>query len=386
MKPRTLRALCSGGLEFAPAQTLGGVRLVAMIRKEPSSDLRLGLRSLGQGPSIVDLGGRPGAAHDLYMSYIPHGMIVSWSDRGEAAVMPETRLDKRGRARPDRFTVGIEHRMVKRGKGNHLRMLPGHVAFEGFLALHFGGPDVKHEEYSLEALGRGLGYRPECAFDGQAVLGLEDALRVFEMHEGQCGVMVYVADALASVTVVGHPDDYAALHRAIVTDSFGELIWRWGCQYRRVQELGSSAPMESAESLDDLRAHVRSMREERAALYGHMAGGLFDRPIEGEDVYSLGPFTLERFMTDLDLAAENHIGECIRREDGTLEYLKTYRLTAAQTQRAHLLRTLYRAGWDLDRAAGALATDKKSLIARMGKAGFGRLFQPHVLEQALRDI
>jgi hypothetical protein len=51
-------------------------------------------------------------------------------------------------------------------------------------------------------------------------------LRVFEIHEGQCGVLVFVADHLASAFVVPHPEDYRLLHRTLIEDFYGELIFQ----------------------------------------------------------------------------------------------------------------------------------------------------------------
>ena len=44
--------------------------------------------------------------------------------------------------------------------------------------------------------------------------------------------------------------------------------------------------------------------------------------------------------TGLRLHEENHIGELIRRDDGSIEYLKTFRLSDVQARRAHLLQQL----------------------------------------------
>ena len=48
------------------------------------------------------------------------------------------------------------------------------------------------------------------------------------------------------------------------------------------------------------------------------------------------------------------MGEAIVRDNGRLEYLKTYRLSAAQTRRAYLLQLLAEADWHLDTAAEGL--------------------------------
>jgi hypothetical protein len=81
---------------------------------------------------------------------------------------------------------------------------------------------------------------------------------------------------------------------------------------------------------------------------------------------------------------ENHVGEAIVGEDGTLEYLKTYRLSAAQTRRAYLLQQLASAGWKLDAAAESLHATQDELILRLRNAGFGYLLKEHVLEAAVR--
>lgn len=72
------------------------------------------------------------------------------------------------------------------------------------------------------------------------------------------------------------------------------------------------------------------------------------------------------------------------RGDGTLEYLKTYRLSAAQTRRAYLIKQLAHAEWNLERAAGNLKTTRDDLVARLSNAGFGYLLKESVLEAALR--
>lgn len=116
-----------------------------------------------------------------------------------------------------------------------------------------------------------------------------------------------------------------------------------------------------------------------------MGGGLLRTGVTATPVYEAGPFTLERFITSLEPLEEKHIGEMIlREEDGTIEYLKTYRLSAAQTRRAYL-KQLAAAAWNLDDAALNLRTTKPELIARIHNAGFDHLFNPAVLEQALRQ-
>ena len=112
----------------------------------------------------------------------------------------------------------FHRRMARRADKNRLRFLPLHLALEGYLALHFGGPDDRVGGVVTHARST-TGSRPASRrrTPGATVSGLEDALRVFEIHPGQCGVLVYVADALAAAFVVPHPDDYRALHSTLCT-------------------------------------------------------------------------------------------------------------------------------------------------------------------------
>jgi hypothetical protein len=126
------------------------------------------------------------------------------------------------------------------------------------------------------------------------------------------------------------------------------------------------------------------MRRDWAEFQGFIAGGIFGPEVTTSPVYDAGPFHLRRFVTSLVPSEENHIGELIQREDGTIEYLKTYRLSAAQTRRAYLLKQLSHADWNLERAAAHLKTSKDDLMVRLRNAGFGYLLKEHVLRAALR--
>ncbi len=64
------------------------------------------------------------------------------------------------------------------------------------------------------------------------------------------------------------------------------------------------------------------------------------------------------------------------------EYLKTFRLSAAQPCRAYLLSHLAENGWNLEAAARALKQSKRELVIRLDKAGFGYTLKDEVLQQA----
>jgi len=366
-----LTPIAHTGLRAGAPQILGAVRLVPLLREHAPGDLRIASRSFGDSYGVVRLDGRPGGAGRAYASYVPHGLVVSHTNDGSVAAALGTSLGP-GPAR----SVRLHHRMVKRedaGGGGRFRMLPLHLAMEGYLALHVSGPDILWRGYSEAAASRGLLPRVERSVRGACIEGLAEALRVFEIAERQVGVMVFVAGALASVFVVSHPDDYRALHRSLLEDFFGEILRTYA--YFHANVALSSAPFRvdgaaSLEALEEAVARYRGELEEEAAL---LAAGLFERPVVTERVRALAPFVLERFLPVFDPAAECHIGERIVRADGALEYMKTFRLSQAQIRRGHLLSKLAEAEWCLDRAAERLVCSRKELEVRLVNAGFGHL-------------
>lgn len=375
------------GIEAAPSQVWGAIRIVPLLRRSARGDLRLARRVYRQDFTMVSIGGGPLEDPSLlYMGYIPNGLVVSWSNDGSAVAARGTHLCREdGRllsAGP--FTVRYAERMAKREQGNQLRFLPLELAMEGFMTLHFGGPDVAWSEYSRRVRSHGLSPRVEMVVPGRWIDGLEEALRVFEIHEEQVGVLLFVADVLAQAFVTPHPDDYRALHQALLQDFYGELLQVYGALHQETPEWETRVEAEKVRSLGDLRAELARVRADWDEFHRLMAGGLLLSAISSERVYRAGPFQLERFMTDLKPSGETYIGELIAREDGTIEYLKTYRLSAAQTRRAYLLSQLAKHNWNPDATAAALHTTRDDLILRVEKAGFGYLFHEHVVKTAAK--
>ena len=359
------------GLTPAPAQQWGAVRMIPLLRAHAPGDLRLTRRKVDA--RVVDLG--DGAA---YCGFMPHAYVIGWTDDGEPLAATGGQLHAPGHARPPR-TTPLLHRMAKREDHHALRFVPLHLAMEGFLALHFRGPDVAWREYSREALARGLSPRLERSVAGLWIAGLAEALRVFEVHDDQVGVLVFVADALASAFVVPHPDDYRALHRSLLGDFYGELLYQYGLLYRDVQRLDLEIDDDAVHGLADLREAVAAGRRRWHEHSAVLAAGLLAAEATWTDVYRAGPFHLRRFLGPLDPEHESHIGEAIHRADGTLEYLKTYRLSAAQVRRAYLLTRLAKHDWHLGRTAEALGDTVAGLCRRLVNAGFAYLLKPHVL-------
>ncbi|GAA3452897.1 ARPP-2 domain-containing protein [Dactylosporangium matsuzakiense] len=362
------------GLRAGPAQTWGAVRLVPLLRDEPITDLRLHARLHGDELSIVELGPR-----ESYIAYVPHAFVAGWTGDGTPAAAFGTQLvAPADKALPRVAGLRFHRRLARREDRNRLRFLPLHLAVEGFLDLQFGGPPIAWQEWTRAAVAHGLSPRVEEAYRGAAVQGLDDALRVFEVHPGQCGVVVYVADALASVFAVPHPDDYRALHATLLQDYYGELLYHYTQLYPAVP--GFDGPVHDARvhTVDDLRAELARVRSEWERFHNDVMFTV--RALESRPVYRMGRFTLSRFLPPFDPAADNHIGETITADDGTVAYLKTFRLSAAQARRGFLLSRLAACDWSLDATAEALGTDRRGLVLRLDRAGFGYLLRPDILD------
>ncbi|KST65048.1 ARPP-2 domain-containing protein [Mastigocoleus testarum] len=365
------------GLEIAPSQVWGSIRIVPLLRHQVRGDLRLFRRSYDDDLTIVSVEKNAG-----YISYIPHALIINWTDDGSPVAALEAQIIKDGKHYDlGCAKVGLLHRMRKREAKNQLRFLPLHLAMEGFLSMFFSGPDIAWEEYSKYAISHGLGFRYETAVSGKYISGLEEALRVFEIHDQQVGVLVFVAEALASAFVVPTPEDYRLLHTSLLEDFYGDLLYQYGLLYKTTFPMELSVNDSDINDLKTLRLAIQKMRSEWSSFQGFMAGGLLQRPLQSKISYTAGPFTLQKFITDLELKAENHIGEAIIRDNGELEYLKSYRLMAAQTRRIYLLSKLAKYDWNIDATAAALNNSREELVLNLERVGFGYLLNQQVREK-----
>jgi hypothetical protein len=363
-------------LTAGPAQVWGAVRLVPLLRDEPITDLRLHAR-LHQDEFLSVVSTDP---HRAYVSYVPHAFVASWGADGEPAAAYGTQLcDPEAGRTPRGIPLTFRRRLARREDRRRLRFLPQHLAVEGFLALEFAGPPIAWQEWTHRAVMNGLSVRTEEVYAGGLIEGLDDALRIFEIHPDQCGMALYVADALAAAFVVPHPDDYSAMHGTLLNDFYGELIHQYALMYPAVPDFTARLDDARITDLASLRREIARSRAEWASFHSLMAGGLAHvgtvRP-----VYTMGRFTLSRSLPSFDPTVENHLGETITDDEGRLAYLKTFRLSGAQVRRGHLLSTLAAHDWHLDATAAALSTDRPSLVARLDRAGFGHLLRPEVID------
>lgn len=380
-----LDSISLGDITIGSPQVLGGVRLVPLLRDDIREDLRLTRRDYGEDVAAVNL-----PREMSYYSFVPHALVADWTGDGTpvAAFGAQTSAHKQPKTTDGKVydfgfaTARILSKIRAKEAKQRLRFLPLNMAMEGFLSLHFGGPSIAWEEYSRSMFQNGLGSRSENVIPGRWVSGLEDALRVFEIHPNQVGVLVFVGDALASIFVVPHPDDYRDLHGTLITDMFGELIYIYGLSSQENVYHPQAIDSNKVESIEDLRSELSRVREDWSELHRIMTTKLIDCTIHAERVYKMGPFEMQRFITELDPKSENHIGECIVRADGRLEYMKSFRLSGAQTRRAYLLSQLAKSDWNLEACARQLSCSMNQLIFRLEKSGFGYFVHQYVLDAA----
>ena len=362
------------GLRPAPAQVSGAFRLIPLLRVSPCDDVRLARSALPAGVKLVNL-----PDDSRYVAFVPHGLRLSWGAALGTQVRSQDTLEVPWRS------VTVLDKLRKKEGQDALHFLPLHLALEGLLALHFAPPRIKWAELSPDFHRWGLGARQETGVPGAALPGYDDALRTFELHRDQVGTLVFVADELAAAFVVLSAEDYHRLHRTLLDDLYGELVLRYAVLFPRTPLVQATPHFAGARSLGDLRAGLEQMRREWADYtQGTLLGDWAERPLRAEPVYRPGKMTLERFVTDLDPAQANHIGERLVRDDGELLYLKTFRLSAAQTRRAHLLSQLSAHNWNLQQAAVALNTSVPELVGRIEAQGFGALLAQSVRERAAK--
>lgn len=384
-KASLCQAIALKGLEIAPSQVWGAVRLVPLLRRQVRQDLRLAKRSYDEDVTVVSLEGTQLGAGLSYISYVPHGLVLSWSEDGSpVAAMGGQLMTEGKRLGLGPVSVRLMHRMAKREADNQLRFLPLHLSMEGFLSLFFNGPTIAWSEYSRQVLSQGLSPRMEWSISGRAIAGLEDALRVFEIHENQVGMLLFVSEALASAFVVPTPADYRLLHTSLLQDFYGETLYHYGL-HGMTTRIETTVDAAAISDLAGLKAAIAQMRMEWAEFQGFMAGDLLGRSLRSQRIYTAGPFTLQRFITDLSLGSENHMGEAILREDGELEYLKTYRLSESQNRRVYLLSQLAASDWNIERTAVKLHHTPEELFYRLEKAGLGYLLKTTVLEKTAKQ-
>jgi hypothetical protein len=377
---KLLETIVLHNIEIAPSQIWGSIRLVPLLRKDFREDLRLAKRSYNSQIMV------PVERNTFYHSYVPHGLVLNWSDDGE----PVASLGGQLSDKSHQFAgVKVMRRMAQRENReedkNSLRFLPLEMAMEGFMGMFFKGPTIAWQEYSRRSRSTGLSPRTEYSITGKSISDLSEALRVFEIHENQVGVLLFVGEVLATAFILPHPEDYRDLHETLLTDAYGETFYYYGL-YGQAQELNCLLEDKNIHNLADLRSALTKMRQEWSEVQSMMGEDLLQRPIQSQQIYQAGAFSLQKFITDLDRTRANYIGESIVDNNGDLQYLKIYGLSAVQARRAYLLQVLDRHDWQLEKAAIALNETLPSLVKRMEKADLGYFINNQVREQAEKAL
>jgi hypothetical protein len=374
-----------GGLRMGSPQVLGAIRIVPLIRDVVQDDIRIAKRVHRSIDIVAVDGAKPDETGIKYVAFVPHAYVISFTEDGEPVASMGASFGAPTAEKKDRF-VRLTHRMVKREADidgtKRVRLLPHHLAMEGFLALHFRGPELIWKEYSKHAARFGLDPRVERVTRGAWLAGLGDALRTFELVPNQVGVLFFVAEALAAAFVLPHPEDYARLHRSVLDDYFGQLLIEYAILNLGTPSAWTELDTKDARTLEDLARAVETTRAAWREYTDLLTAGLFEREVDLELVRTMGRFRLERFLPLFDPDAECHIGERIVRDDGTLQYLKTFRLSHAQVRRAWLLMKLSEAKWSLSIAAFQLKCPQEELVQRIKNAGLGYMLRPDVLARA----
>ncbi len=366
------RALDLSGLTPRPPQSWGGVRLVPLVRRRPVSGIRLDARAVGETIAVST------RERNTLIGYVPHAYIATWTSDGSPAASYGTQL-LRPQSEPHVAELGLR-RLVQRKRRkpredqaqNRVRFLPLALALDGLLGLEFGGSDIAWRYLSRAALRNGLSPRVEVSISGYAVPGLEEALRVFEIEDGQSGVLVYVADQLVSAFVTPHPADYRALHASLVLDQFGDVFYEPGFQHAAPHgadsRLGTRLP--DVDSLAELRAALTAATDTWASgASGSWLGPDLFGVLMFDDMYQMGPFTLTRFLSSFTLDEPNHLGEAIVDDEGAVAYLHTYRLSGKQVRTGRLLSALREAEWNLPEVARVLDTDTDGVLRELAAIG-----------------
>ncbi|MEM7156947.1 MAG: hypothetical protein AAF799_29115 [Myxococcota bacterium] len=369
MKRFERRRLSFEGLVAAPSQVFGAVRIVPLLRETPIEDLRL--YSL---PTAADLTTVQLDRRTAYTSYIPHAMVAALDDGEPWANLGSRLLPRKAKPR-DVFDVKVMQRLSRRIGRGQLRLLPQHMGMDAYLSVGFTGPNVVWPEYTREVLSWGLSPRSEWVSRAFDLRGFADALRVFELCPGQVGSLVFVADAFSTAFITPRPEDYRRLHRTMLEDMVADLLVQYAVLYPETAALWSPIDAASVRSFDDLEQAVGGLRREWNRFAAFMASDLLDADYEMQQLHSMDRYRLMRFRPTFRRQDVNHVGEVILDDQGQLAFLKTARLSAAQSRRGLLLSTLVAVDWDLLTAARAVGNSREEFIARLRKAGLERLLK-----------
>lgn len=370
----SLKALLQqSGLKTAPSQIWKSVRLVPVIAESIVDDLHLAPhKALAWTWAGYD-------KNKSYSAFVPYGLVLS---EGKAAA--QTQL---GAAGQQWQGVGLRYldRMVQR-KSQQLHFLPQHLGVAAFLANNFKAPEIYWRDfYSRKALREGLSPRYLQGLSGEALVGLDEALRVFEIHARQVGMLLFFGDVLAAAVIYPHPSDYRLLHSFLLQEVYAQDLW-WASYYYR--ELPALEPPELAQPPQQLADLSRFLDQQIGFLTDFeawMASPVLDVPLARKVHYQWQQYQLQSWIGPLHYGQPGFAGEMIVSEQ-RLAYLHSFRLEPKQVNEAWVLQQLAQHQWNPEATAKALGFSFNQWVRRMDKVGLGRIVQRPWLDQAYAEL
>lgn len=277
--------------------------------------------------------------------------------------------------------------MIKRRDKENIRFLPLNVAMESFLSSYFNCFDIKWEEYSRKGSKYGLSPRYDQVYSGQSLSELENALRVFELHKNQVGVLLFVADALASIFIVPNPYDYKELHYSLLKDFYGETIYFYSIYHKNLQSFKTEFDESKITKISDFNNELQRIKADLANFYTMMANNVIKRKVSIKKLYDIKNYSLNYFFTEeMGKYSENYIGETIFDENYNIHYMKLYRISEEQIKRFVLLKLLDDNDWHIEQSAKTINLSKDEFILKMYKLELGHLLQPKYIDQAKKRL
>ena len=288
-----LNNLTLRGLELAPSQVCGAIRLVPVLRQNVRSDLRLAQQRYNENWRWLRSTAGTGSRIRRHTTRMCH---TAWCCRG--------------RLRPAYFRL------------RHTNSISCPAWQTGELGEVQHPPDAPHGKTGtrqqstpvsapppcygrlLVAVLRRAGYRVERILPprarARAVAPLGKLVRR-AIHCRTRGSPARVRDTRGAsgrsglcrgsacfAYVVPCPEDYRALHAGLLEDFYGELLYQYALLYDTTYPVKVTLDAKSIANLTQLRAALTQVRSEWAAYHCLMAGNLLGRDVQSSRVYQLG--------------------------------------------------------------------------------------------------
>ena len=369
--------------KLLPAQISSGIRIVPIINDNFTKDLRLCVENYNSFAKVEN------SDNTIYSAYIPHGFILNYDKDNNISYTKETViLNSLSEKNINKYTnTMIIDKMVKKQDKDKIRFLPLHLAMDSFMSEYFKGFDIKWEEYSRKGTKFGLSPRSEKSIFSNQVIGLENALRVFELHKNQVGVILFVGDSLASVFIVPNPYDYKYLHYSLIKDFYGEIIYFNSLYVNQVKPFEVKFNEKNINKISDFKIELDRIKKELGSFYSEMSNNIIKREVSYKKIYKFKKYSMEYFVTnEIEKYDEHYIGEAIFDENENINYMKLFRLSNEQVKRFSLLKLLDDNLWNLEQTAKSKNTTKENIILQIDKLGFAHILQPKFIEQAKKQL